>query len=75
MDIPIELDKELRAKTGAGVLECRKALEANKGDLERAIAFLREKGIQIKGDPVWARYNAPFVPWFLRRNEIMIEIE
>ncbi len=38
-------------------------------------AFLREKGIQIKGDPVWARYNAPFVPWFLRRNEILIEIE
>jgi hypothetical protein len=23
----------------------------------------------------WARYNAPFVPWFLRRNEILIEIE
>jgi hypothetical protein len=38
-------------------------------------AFINEKGYQIKGKPQWARYNAPFVPWFMRRNEIMIEIE
>jgi len=38
-------------------------------------AFISEKGYQIKGKPKWARYNAPFVPWFMRRNEIMIEIE
>jgi hypothetical protein len=31
--------------------------------------------VQTKGVPVFARYNAPFTPWFLRRNEIMIEIE
>ena len=38
-------------------------------------AFISEKGYQIKGKPQWARYNAPFIPWFMRRNEIMIEIE
>jgi hypothetical protein len=27
------------------------------------------------GDPVWARYNPPFTPWFLRRNEILIPVE
>jgi effector-binding domain-containing protein len=37
--------------------------------------FISEKGYQIKGQPVWARYNAPFIPWFMRRNEIMIEIK
>jgi hypothetical protein len=26
------------------------------------------------GPPVWARYNAPMTPWFLRRNEIMVEV-
>jgi hypothetical protein len=27
------------------------------------------------GDPVWARYNPPFTPWFLRKNEILIPVE
>ena len=31
--------------------------------------------VTTKGAPVFARYNAPFTPWFLRRNEIMVEIE
>ncbi|HSM30172.1 MAG TPA: heme-binding protein [Woeseiaceae bacterium] len=31
--------------------------------------------VQTKGAPVFARYDAPFTPWFLRRNEIMIEIQ
>lgn len=37
--------KRLREQTGAGILDCRKALEANAGDLEKAIVFLREKGL------------------------------
>jgi hypothetical protein len=31
--------------------------------------------VETVGAPVFARYNAPFTPWFLRRNEIMIEID
>ena len=45
MNIPIELVKELRAETGAGVLQCREALEVNDGDLEKATIYLREKGL------------------------------
>ena len=30
--------------------------------------------VETVGAPVFARYNAPFTPWFLRRNEIMVEI-
>ena len=37
--------KELRDKTGAGMLDCKKALEANNGDMEKAVDWLREKGI------------------------------
>lgn len=37
--------KELRERTGAGMLDCKKALEANEFDLEKAIDWLREKGI------------------------------
>jgi len=37
--------RELRQATGAGVLNCKRALEANDGNFEKAIVYLREKGI------------------------------
>jgi len=37
--------KELRQATGAGVLNCKKALEASNGDLDEAVEYLREKGL------------------------------
>ncbi|MDP4097511.1 translation elongation factor Ts [Paenibacillus sp. P96] len=37
--------KELREKTGAGMLDCKKALEETSGNIEKAIEFLREKGL------------------------------
>jgi elongation factor Ts len=37
--------KELREMTGAGVLDCKQALEATEGDFEKAAAYLREKGM------------------------------
>ena len=38
-------------------------------------SWIREKGLTIVGDPIWARYNAPFTPWFFRRNEILIPVD
>ena len=43
--ITASLVKELREKTGAGMLDCKKALEACDGDMEKAVDWLREKGI------------------------------
>ena len=43
--ISASLVKELREKTGAGMLDCKKALEANNGDISSSIDWLREKGI------------------------------
>ena len=37
--------QELRARTGAGMMECKKALEENKGNIDQAIEYLRKKGI------------------------------
>jgi elongation factor Ts len=37
--------KELRTKTGAGMMDCKKALAASDGDFEKAIDFLRKKGL------------------------------
>ncbi len=45
MAITTDMIKQLREETGAGVLECKKALEASSGDFEKAILFLRERGL------------------------------
>ncbi len=36
---------------------------------------LKKAKIKSKGVPLWARYNSPFTPWFLRKNEILVEVE
>ena len=43
--ITASMVKDLREKTGAGMLDCKKALEANNGDINASIDWLREKGI------------------------------
>ncbi|MDG5788160.1 translation elongation factor Ts [Evansella sp. AB-P1] len=45
MAITASMVKELREKTGAGMMDCKKALTKTDGDMEKAIDFLREKGI------------------------------
>jgi elongation factor Ts len=45
MEINAKLVKELRDQTGAGMMDCKKALIESEGDLEKATAWLREKGI------------------------------
>lgn len=45
MAITTALIKELREKTGAGMMDCKKALQENDGDLEQAVDWLRKKGI------------------------------
>ncbi len=40
-----QLIKELRARTSAGVMDCKKALEESKGDVDKAESFLKEKGV------------------------------
>lgn len=45
MEITTEMIKSLRESTGAGILDCRKALEQSNGDMKTALEFLREKGL------------------------------
>lgn len=46
-EITAALVKELREKTGAGMMECKKALTESNGDLEGAIDYLRKKGLSV----------------------------
>ncbi|MGD2105316.1 MAG: translation elongation factor Ts, partial [Anaerolineae bacterium] len=45
MDITTSMIKDLRDATSAGVLDCREALEATDGDFEKAVDYLRQKGM------------------------------
>lgn len=45
MSVSATVVKELRAKTGAGIMDCREALQENDGDIEKAAGWLRQKGI------------------------------
>lgn len=37
--------------------------------------WIDNKGFVRKGEAIWARYDPPFLPWFLRRNEILVPVE
>lgn len=45
MEVSIELVKDLRQRTGAGIIDCKTALHEAKGDMEAAIEYLRRKGL------------------------------
>ncbi|MDO9041449.1 MAG: translation elongation factor Ts [Desulfocapsaceae bacterium] len=47
MNITSQMVKDLRDKTGAGMMDCKKALSENAGDMEKAIDFLRQKGLAV----------------------------
>jgi hypothetical protein len=41
---------------------------------QKLLSLINKRGLKIKGEPTFARYNSPFMPWLFRRNEILIEI-
>ncbi|NIS59420.1 MAG: translation elongation factor Ts [Proteobacteria bacterium] len=45
MDIDVSLVRDLRQKTGAGVMDCKRALKETGGNIDKAIEFLRQKGL------------------------------
>ena len=55
--------KALRDKTGLGMMDCKKALEENAGDMEKAIDYLRKKGLAASASK---SRNSPFGGWRLK---------
>ena len=41
----------------------------------RLFKWIQKRGFKPMGEPIFARYNSPFRPWFLRRNEVLIPVE
>ncbi len=75
--ISATLVKDLREKSGAGMLECKKALEENGGDLAKAMDWLREKGIASAGKKASRAANEGLVALHVAadgRKGVMVEI-
>ena len=43
--------------------------------LQKLKAWIQQKDLTTTGAPIWARYNPPFTPWFMRRNEVLIPVQ
>ena len=79
--LPEPNDNRVKLKAGPGRLMAsvrysgtwsEEGYEENRALLEE---YIQKRGLTKAGDPVWARYDPPFMPWFLRRNEVLIPIE
>jgi elongation factor Ts len=77
MAITAEAVKELRERTGAGMMDCKRALEEVGGDLEKAIALLRERGIASAAKKVGREAREGLVSSYIHtggRVGVLIEV-
>ena len=69
--------KELREMTGAGMMDCKKALTATEGDMDKAVEFLREKGLataQKKANRVAAEGFARHLLLTMLRTQLLLRL-
>lgn len=79
VEITAQMIKQLREATGAGPLDCKKALEQNGGDMQKAVDFLREKGIAKAAKKLGAgrAMNEGLVEIYMHHNKligVMVEV-
>ncbi|MDJ0958094.1 MAG: heme-binding protein [Arenicellales bacterium] len=79
--IPAPIDPRIKIKSLPGRLMAvhRYSGGWSEGNYRKHEAILidaiRERGLSIEGNPIYARYNSPFSLWFLRRNEVLVEVK
>jgi hypothetical protein len=79
-DLPVPLDARVRLKEDPGrrVAAIRYSGTWSRSLFEEKRALLEDliakRGLEATGEPIWARYDPPFMPWFLRRNEVLIPV-
>lgn len=75
MAIDIELLKKLREETGAGIADCRVALEESKGDLSKAKDILKQKGLDKAADKADREVKAGVVETYSHGGKIGVLVE
>jgi effector-binding domain-containing protein len=79
--LPDPIDERIALKTvparSMAAIRYSGTWSQNRFEEKRSLLLERvqEQGWKTLGEPTWARYDPPFMPWFLRRNEILVAVE
>lgn len=73
--ISADLVRELREKTGAGMMECKKALSETSGDFERALSVLRQKGLASASKKTGRAASEGIVSSYIHMDRIGVLVE
>ena len=77
MTVDVQLVRDLRDQTGAGIMDCKDALEKSGGDMEKAVQALRDKGVASAGKRVGKDTNEGIIETYLHtggRVGAMVEL-
>lgn len=77
MEITAKMVKELREITGVGPLDCKKALTENNGDMDKAVEYLRQKGLATAGKKAGRAANEGVIEIYQHHNGrlgVMVEV-
>jgi elongation factor Ts len=77
MEITAAMVKELREKTGAGMMDCKKALQENDGNMDQSIDYLRKKGLAAAAKKSHRATNEGVIASYIHSNHkvgVMVEV-
>ena len=78
MQTRFELDLNDAYGEDKRAVACLRRTEAMVSQFQQVLTALknvvRDRGLRAVGEPVFARYDPPFMPWFLRRSQIQIDL-
>ena len=75
MEINKEIIQKLRDETGAGIMDCKKALEETDGDIEKAKEVIKEKGIIIASKKSERKTGAGFLKTYIHNDRVGVLME
>lgn len=75
MKIDVSLIKQLREKTGAGIADCREALEASGNDLKKAEDFLKKKGFEKAAKKADRETNSGLIDTYVHGGRVGVLVE
>jgi len=70
-----EMVRTLREKTGAGMMDCKKALTESEGDFEKAVSLLRQKGLASAGEKVGRVASEGIIGSYIHMGKIGVMVE